>query len=78
MREFIQTAKIHEIFSRIFTIYGINPRLKPVSPSDCSGNTLVDSPSSPAYIESTIFDSFSDAEDCYEDLSQRVMVLSTS
>jgi hypothetical protein len=39
MREFIQTAKIHEIFSRIFTIYGINPRLRPESPSDFSGNT---------------------------------------
>lgn len=39
MREFIQTAKIHEIFSRIFTIYGINPRLIPESPSDFSGNT---------------------------------------
>ena len=39
MREFIQTAKIHEIFSRIFTIYGLNPRLIPESPSDFSGNT---------------------------------------
>jgi hypothetical protein len=39
MREFIQTAKIHEIFSRIFTIYGFNPRLKPESPMDFSGNT---------------------------------------
>lgn len=39
MREFIQTAKIHEIFSRIFTIYGLNPRLIPDSLSDCSGNT---------------------------------------
>jgi hypothetical protein len=78
MREFIQAAKIHEIFSRIFLVYGINPRQKPVSPSDCSGNTLVDSPSSPAFIEPRLIDEFSDAEDCYEDKSQRVMKLSTS
>jgi len=78
MREFIQTAKIHEIFSRIFTIYGINPRLKPVSPSDCSGNTLVVSPSSPAFIEPVCLDSYSDKEDCYEDMAKRVMKLSTS
>jgi hypothetical protein len=78
MREFIQTAKIHEIFSRIFTIYGINPRLKPVSPSDCSGNTLVVSPLSPAFIEPVCLDSYSDSEDCYEDMAKRVMKLSTS
>lgn len=39
MREFIQTAKIHEIFSQIFTVFDINPRLVPESPSDFSGNT---------------------------------------
>lgn len=42
MREFIQVAKYHEIFSRVFGAFRLDPRQKADSAKADSGNTPVE------------------------------------